>query len=930
MAIDIETYKQISDASLDTPDPKRAERNLLRLFELNHDNKRFFPYLTKISRLFAVSQFLAHYCISNPEELLSALEEIKKHVSKNFLLERANTELTTDENIEINSMMRALRFFKKRYLLRITLRYISGETDIHCSMDELTFLAEAIMSITLRWSLRLNQQRFGKPSENAVTLISLGKLGGEELNYSSDVDLIAVYDKEGGRTSGVVNPSGVKINRISSHEFYCRVIELLHKMLSHQTEDGIVYRVDLRLRPQGQKSDIALPLKAYQTYYESWGRTWERMVLIRARPIAGDAELGQAFMETVVSPFVWRETLDYTEIEEIRELKKKIDSTFVRDDIKRGYGGIRETEFFVQTFQLLYGGDKKALRTHKFFYLVQILIEMQIVPEQELITLSDNYHYLRQLEHYLQMKDDLQTHSLPASKEETEVLAKKMGFTSGADFLANLRLRRMQIKNMYNSLLGTEEDIHAETTTLLDGSLTEEELKGYLSFRRVKNPETAIMHLGKVREQMSSFKTLRERDILRRFVPQFIEKALIAESPDRALSGLQSFLTLLGEKGAHLTGIAEHRGLTDAVVKLFSLSPYLSRIFLSSQRYLDTLIEGMIIRKTFKKMEEEFRRDIQPGDGHLLDVIVEHKKAEELRLGLLFLMDILTIQNLLRYLSHLADTIIRVSLEKIDDSTGFSVLGLGKLGGREITFSSDLDIIFLSDTPVGINTAEQIIKTLTTYSDKGILYNIDVRLRPDGTKGTLVKDIEGYRNYYLKSAHPWELQALLRARPVAGDTKLAGLFMEMAKEVIRQKGTEVKREDIHEMRKKIIRELSLESEGTDIKLGPGGIEEIEFYVQFLQLHFANRFPEVLLQNTSAAINRLAKKGILNPAKRETLYNAYEYYRRLETFLRLNEEQVITEDSAITELSGIFMGHKSKKEFLTYLSKLKSRVLAAIV
>ncbi|HEC96999.1 MAG TPA: bifunctional [glutamate--ammonia ligase]-adenylyl-L-tyrosine phosphorylase/[glutamate--ammonia-ligase] adenylyltransferase [Nitrospirae bacterium] len=923
MPINEGLHKRIEELSLDTPDPVRAERNTLSLFELTPAGP-FLPYLAYICRLFAVSQFLAVYCIANPEELLAALKEIKRPGSKELLSERIRTEVTPDEPEDLNGMMKALRGFKKRYLLRITLRDLAGETGILSSIDELTLLAEAIISLSLQWSLRINCRRFGEPANAAITVIGLGKLGGAELNYSSDVDLIAVYSQRDGQTPGILNPSGVRVNRISNHEFYCRLMELLNRMLSLPTEDGIAYRVDLRLRPQGQKGELILPLDSYQRYYESWGRTWERMVLIRARPVAGDMGLGQKFME-VISPFVWRESLDFSEIEEIRGLKKRIDLTFSRDDIKRGYGGIREIEFFVQTFQLIYGGDNRGLRTHRLFNAIQELRLMKLVPQEDLATLWDNYLYLRRLEHYLQMKEDLQTHALPASGQETEVLARMMGFFSAAEFLADLRLRRMQVKNMYNSLLGTEEDLHAEALTLLEGDLADDELMGYLLFRGIKAPQAGLIHLRKVREQMRTFKTQKERAILRRVVPQFLEKAFNAESPDRVLKGLESFIAVLGEKEAYLTGVAEHKGLIDAVVKLFSLSSYLSRVFLSSNRYLDTLVEGLIIRKTKKQVEAELRRSIRFGKG-VLEAIGEYRRAEEIRLGLFFLMDVLTIHDLLRYLSHLADAIIGIILERINDNQGFSIIGLGKLGGRELTFGSDLDIIFLSDIPDGVKAAESVVKTLTTYTDRGMLYNVDVRLRPDGSKGALIKDIAGYRNYYLRSAHPWELQALLRARPVAGDLRAGRAFMEMGREVLMQRGKEVKREDIHAMRQRIVSELSQEAAGMDIKLGPGGIEEIEFHVQFLQLQHVSESPEVAVQNTPVAINRLAKKGILNTEERETLFNAYEYYRRLETFLRLNEEHVIVKDSGIAELAGIFMGHGSKDEFLTHIGGLRSSVL----
>jgi glutamate-ammonia-ligase adenylyltransferase len=924
MTVNEEMREKISEASLNSFDPKRAETNLLRFAELN-DYGLLSSYISIAARLFSASQFLANYCIAHPEELSAALRERKKEITKRLLQDRADKELAAlpGGQPDINQMMKALRLFKKRYLLRITLRDITAETDIQSSMDELTILAETVIATALRWSSQYNALRYGEPSESVITLIAMGKLGGEELNYSSDVDLMAVYDNDEGQTSGILNPSGTRCNRISNHEFYCKVMELFSRMLSSQTEDGIAYRVDLRLRPQGQKGDIALPLKSYRTYYESWGRTWERMMLIRARPVAGDIGLGQQFIETI-RPFVWREAIDYSEIEEIRGLKKKIDTTYSREDIKRGYGGIREAEFFIQTFQLLFGGANASLRSYRILNAIQALKWMKKVPEEDLTILWDNYLHLRRTEHYLQMREDLQTHTLPSSGEELDILAGEMGFSSRAAFLANLQVRRMQIKSMYNSLLGTRDDVRSEALNLLEGRLNDDELAGYLSFRKVKHPDRCIVSLRRIREHLQVFRTMQERSISREVVPQLLEDALRAEDPDRAIAGIESLFSPYEIKTAHLTAFAEQKELMSGVIKIFSMSPYLTRIFLGSQHYLDMMIEEWGISKTLRAMEIKLRR-IAGGEEDISLRLARYRRFEEVRMGMFFLLNILKTEDLFKGLSQVAEAIIKSVIENAG-YRDLSVMALGKLGAREMTFGSDLDIVFVSESPEAMTVAERIIKALTSYTDMGLLYSVDTRLRPDGSKGVLVNNIDGYRNYYLNKAYKWEIQALLKARPVGGSPELARSFIEMAKGVILKRGCEVSRDDITAMREKIIKELSRESEGTDIKLGPGGIEEIEFFVQYLQLHHAHDFPEVLVQNTLAAIRRLAKKGLLRQEQRDTLYSTYGYYRKLQTFLRLNEEDVITADSELTGFASIFMGHKGKEEFLENLRTLRKKVM----
>lgn len=921
-----EIFNAISAAAAGTADPGRAERNLLRFIENNSGYKRLVPHLPVVARLFACSQFLTNYCIINAEELFTALKEIRRDLSRNVLKGRARRELAPGEEMDIERMMRELRKFKKRYMLRVTLRDLSGETTIESSMDELTFLAEVITAAALQWSLKLNQRRYGEPSGNSIAVIGLGKLGGEELNYSSDIDLIAVYEREEGETSGIPNPSGILFNRISVHEFYCKVMELFSRLLSANTEDGIAYRVDVRLRPQGQKGDIAMPVMAYKTYYESWGRTWERMALIRARPVAGDMILGEKFLGEI-EPFVWKKTTDYAEIEEIRGLKKKIDSTFTRDDIKRGYGGIREVEFFVQTFQLLYAGENVSLKSYRILNALQALKWMKIVPEKDLTVLRSSYLYLRRVEHYLQMKDDLQTHTLPSSDDELDALGRKMGFEWREDFLADLSLKRMQIKNMYNSLLGTQDDVHAEALDLLEGKLNDKELVGYLSFRGVKDPGICLPNIKNIREHLAAFRTMQERAVSREVMPQLLENALTAESPDRALSGLEKLLTTYGVKTVHLTALKGQNELMKGIIKLFSLSPYLTGIFLSDHYYLDILIEEWSILKSLKATEQRLSRAAGSGRD-FVSIIAEFRRFEEIRIGILFLLDILKIRDLFRGLSHLAEAIMRTVVERFN-TAGLSVIALGKLGGREMTFGSDLDIVFVSETPEAMTAAERIVKTLTAYSDRGLVYSVDTRLRPDGSKGILVKDIEGYKNYYLEKARNWEIQALLKARPAGGDEKLSRLFMAMARDVILQKGGIVEREEIRAMRERIMKELSQEPEGLDIKLGPGGIEEIEFYVQYLQLNQSKKHPEILVQSTALALDRLAKTDVISASDRGALKDAYEYFRKLETFLRLNGERIVAAGSESAGLSAQFMGHGTEEEFLERIRTLRENVMAVI-
>jgi glutamate-ammonia-ligase adenylyltransferase len=918
--------KNIREAASSAPDPQKAERSLQRLAEVTSGGSGLAPFMNDLALLFSSSRFLANFCISIPDEIPSIFADIDRPVTSEILRSSASKELMPLLDgagpPEIIDIMKAVRLFRKRHLTRITVRFLKGYTDIVSSMNELTCLAETVISFALEASIVLNYHRFGEPDNGKIAIIALGKLGAGEINYSSDVDLMAVYNDEEGRTSGILNPSGVRFSRISNHEFYCKTIEILRKLLSSATEDGIGYRVDLRLRPQGQRGELALPLRAYQTYYESWGRTWERMALIRARHVAGDASVGMKFIE-MISPFVWKRTMDYAEIDEIRSLKKKIDSTFAKDDIKRGYGGIREAEFFIHTFQLLYGGENERLRSGNTLDAIEELRETGMIAGYELDALRDAYLFLRTVEQYLQMDMDLQTHSLPAADAEMLSLARKMSFEDSRNFIAALRLKRMQIKNMYNSLLGSSEDVFNEVLNLLAGDLSDEELKGFLSFRKANDPERCVKNIRSIGEHMSLFKTIKERGIIRDVIPRLVESAMSSDSPDRALSGVDDLLARYRIKTVQLTALKEQKELMEGIVKIFSLSPYLSGIFLSRHLYLNILIEEWGIHKSYEEIEERLDRAIEHG-GDFTGVLAEFRRLEEIRLGMLFLQGILDMEDLFKALSNVAEATVKMILKKVG-AEDIAVIALGKLGGREVTFGSDLDIVFVSDSVEAMSHAEKVIRALTSYTEAGRLYSVDTRLRPDGSKGILVNNPSGYRNYYLQKAHDWEIQALLKARPLAGDQDSAREFMSVTEEAIRLRGQGITHDQIIGMRDRIIREISEERQGIDIKLGPGGIEEIEFYIQYLQLRNAGR-SGILEQNTLGAMDRLEEKGILESMDAEMLRRAYSYMRKAETFLRLNEEQAVSKGTETTRLLASFMKHSNEYELTSQIEDFRHNVM----
>ena len=926
----------IKEASAGTPDPERALKNLERLFRASPDfAEKHADRLRDIALLFSYSQFLADHCISNPKKLASSLKNLNKPFSRKEMLSKARESCKSvrlqTSSLRQQDIMRKLRDTKKHYLLRITLRDLLSISGLDECMSELSMLAEAILEVAVDMSFTFMREKFGAMKDESFAVIGLGKLGAGELNYSSDIDIISVYRAEEQLSSGVKTPSGVRVNKITSHEYFCRLTEILTGLLHTPTEDGIAYRVDLRLRPNGQKGALSLPLNSYLSYYEAWGKTWERLAMIRAKHAAGDPVLGKMFIDAT-GPFVWKRSLDYNDIEEIRELKKKIDAIFDMNDIKRGSGGIREIEFFVQTFQLLYGGDNPGLRTGKLTSILNNLLKAGFLPENDVKTLSESYYFLRRIEHVLQMKDDLQTYTLPSRTDEKEILARKMHFQNEKEFMPALQLKRLKVRDMYNSLLGGT-DANREVLLSLKDELPDAALMDYLSFRGFRNPDSALKNMTALNDQITMGKTMRERSLLRKTVPAFLEEVFRSINKDRALGMLVTLIEKIGSHASYIDMLQQRDDTRQIVVGIFSSSEYLTRLMMGREN-LEGIFEYPDIRMDYASVQERLINMLASNDP--MKSIREFKAVEELKTGMLFLGRFVDAYGFMHILSMLADMIIRSIIKHIRADKGFAVVGLGGIGAKELNIGSDLDLMFIhakgshqippSGTEAKNGFAEELLRYLTEYMETGVAYKVDMRLRPDGSKGILVNDLEGYKNYYLKSAQPWEIQSLLRARPVGGDLDLIREFHRLRKDLLTQRGNEISGPVLQEMRGRIISELSKESSGYDIKLGPGGMKEIEFLVQYLQLKNLHRFPALAIQNTLTGIKKLSEYSILDRLTGDLLLQSHRFLRTIDTFLRLNGEDVLKTNSEIPDIIITFLNLKSRDDLINMVENTRQQVV----
>ena len=922
--------KKFKDAASFTPDPERAFNNLVSFCDANPERiEQLQADIRPVSLLFSCSQFLANFAVAHPDALFDALRKVHAPVQNEILATSFGEHIHELPAPSWEALLSRVRMFKKKILLLITLRDLLGKADIVESMSELSLLADVIVAGSLALVRSQMREVYGDLEEDAFSVIAVGKLGSEELNFSSDIDLLYVYGKESGESSGIITPHGILKQRISTHEYYCKLGENLNKLLSLNTEDGLAYRVDLRLRPEGQKGSLAMSLAAYEIYYESWGRAWERAVLLRARPVAGEGTLGKDFLE-MIRPFVYRKYLDFNAIDEIRKMRTKINETFKKDDIKRGYGGIREIEFFVHALQLIYGGKEPILRERSTLKGLHLLLQKNLIGYEDYSVLSDNYRFLRTLEHRLQQLNDLQTHSLPTADNEFIPLSRKMGFPDKDQFASELEQRRGMVRKMYDSLFKEESAVDMEGSDaagiVLSEDLSDSELRDILASYDIKEREKTIRNIRHIRESTFSFQTLRGQRLLNEILPVFLSAALGSRYPDTAINNLQSFVSVLSSEESYLDLFVRNDLLIPILVRVFSQSEYLTKSIMKRREYLELFSHELYSLKSLDSLKGELREIISTGQS-MAEAIRIFKQREEIRLGVLFLDRRIDILRLVKGLTKTAEAIVSLCTEELAKD-GFIVVGMGKVGGREITFDSDLDLIFACREDIQekeIKAAERLIRLLTSYTKDGLAYRVDVRLRPEGTRGPLISTIDALERYYSYDAHSWEIQALLKARPVAGDPYTARYFMEMRERILRQKGKEVSSADIKGMRERIQRELSKEREGYDIKLGPGGLEELEFAIQYLQLAHGDGHSDLLVQGTSNAIKRLSLAGLITNEEADFLRDSYLFYRKLESFMRLRGESVLKRSGIATGDTAEFMGFGDSREFFTHLEERRTLV-----
>ena len=816
------------------------------------------------------------------------------------------------------SFARRLRAHKQVEMLRIALNDLSGASIPDVTRD-LSRLAERAFEAAVQFHYRRLCALHGPPAERSAggpsgfCVLGMGKLGGEELNFSSDADVLYVYDKD-GRTQGA--------NPIDHFAFYARLAEAVTASVGSPgatPEGGFVFRVDLDLRPEGRSGPIVNAIRGLELYYESQGAAWERFALLKARPIAGDLDAGEDALRRLV-PFVFRKYFDLKAIDEMRQLKARAEKEAARApgiDLKLGRGGIREIEFFVQALQLLHGGRDPNLRVRGTMKALDRLLYAGLISSRDRDELAEAYVVLRRLEHRVQMLAERQTHSMPEDVRENQRLARRTGYQDASAMSADLALHRSRVEARFKDLLrvasgsGPSEDPRAAAAA--DPDATPEQRAAALAELGFDQPDATAEELARLAQKRGTpFQQAQPLGAA------LVTELAAAPDPDQALRHLADLYGGLVHPHATSELLAQSPRTTRLLISLFGSSDYLSRQLLTHPELIDQLVlrgAAALVRERADLRDDLANRlrPLSPLDVEAaLTELRRFRNEEVLRIALHDVAGALAVEQVSRQLSDLADACVdacfalaRAEIEKRygKRDAEMVVLALGKLGGRELGYHSDLDLLFLysSAGEHGANheyfarIAQKLISHLTLPLREGFLYRIDTRLRPSGSAGPLVVSFDALASYHGREARLWERQALLRLRPVAGDEALfeRAFAQVIEPSVYRPIDRAAAAKELLSMRERIEREIADESPGRyNSKLGRGGLVDVEFAVQFLQLAHGADDPQIRSANTPQALGLLLEHGHLAAQDHAPLARGYRFLRRLESRLRIVRDRSV--------------------------------------
>jgi glutamate-ammonia-ligase adenylyltransferase len=813
-------------------------------------------------------------------------------------------------------LKRALRRLRADELVRLGVRELELGLDTEVGR-ELSRLADVCFDAAIQFHDAELRARYGVPRftddrgverDATMCVIGMGKLGGEELNFASDVDVIYVYSSDQGEAG-----------TLSLHEYFAKLCSLVTAALSEVTEDDVVFRVDLRLRPEGAKGAITCSRDALERYYETFGRPWERQAWIKARPCAGDPTLGSEVL-TLLQPFVFPRYTSPSVIDDVRDLNRRIKRELVRGrgdgfDLKNGEGGIRELEFFVQALQLIHAGKQPGLRRRGTLRALDALLFAGLVSDDEHHRLWRAYRWLRHAEHVLQLEAGLQTQTLPADRGVRDVFARRLGLGTVDELEAVLATHTGAVAGLF-ATLGDDSDAgeRADVTAILSGELGEDAEAEALARLGFVDITAAQAELARARRRTDSPLSPAAGERSARVGAALLAEIAASADPDQALRALGDLIARRGEAWSIWRLLDEQPVLARLLGSLFGASAYLARTLVDTPELIDLLVElGQTPpTRTVDQIRAELGARIASVDASdpeaVWAAIAEVKNGHVLRVGLADFAGALDSLGVCVELTAIAEACLQGALAYVESTMprrpgALSVLALGKLGGRELGYAADLDVVFVyrpegtdddDDAIVHFSRlAQRLLNGLRQRTVRGRLYEVDTRLRPSGSQGLLVSSLSAFRRYHEHDARLWEHQALTKLRHVAGDRALGAAVERLVELTVYGSPHDARQvaESIAAMRDRIERELA--GKGThDLKTNAGGVIDVEFAAQYLQLAHGHEHPALRTTSTSAALRAASALGIAPHGACELLEQGYRFLRGIEHRLRVVHDQPI--------------------------------------
>jgi len=901
----------------------------------------------QLLRVIAASEFAGKVLLTDWPHWCGRLEQLSSRAGPQELEGLVDDPALRELGIEeVKSRLRRLRH---RCLLGVLWREIAGTATLEETLAALSELADQMLAVAGRYAQRQLEERYGRfrDSDGApipLVVLAMGKLGGGELNFSSDIDIVFLYPAD-GESDGP--------RKLSGQQYFTRLSQMIVALLDERTADGFVFRVDTRLRPFGDSGPPVTSFAALESYLLQHGRDWERYAYIKARIVGQppSPEVAGELFEQLVVPFVYRRYLDYGVFESLREMHAMIAAEVKRrdlaDNVKLGPGGIREIEFIVQSMQLVRGGNRKELRQPSLLRVLPELEGGRGLERDTVVRLREAYVFLRRIENFIQAMRDQQAHDLPRNPADRDRLCVAMAYPDWASLAQDLDDHRHNVTREFEAIAFRDGDTDAggELESRFGamwnrGAAAEEWAKAFSGQAQAAELAASVAAFQHDPSTLKIDAIAGER--LQRFMPRLLALVVQCDDPPLALDRTLSVINRVLRRSAYLSLLNENLLAARRLVRLCESSAYIASQIARYPALLDELLEPRVESERIEKAEFEAEiagrfTHLQASDSEArMETLAQFQRASLFRIAVADFSGSLPIMKVSDSLTFLAEAVLDYALEsawldltarhgvphyEIDGerrAAGFGVIGYGKLGGLELSYGSDLDLVFLHDSRGGRQVTDgdkpldnamffgrlvrRLVHFLTTQTSSGAMYEIDTRLRPEGRKGILVTSTDAFERYQEQNAWTWEHQALLRARPVAGSAAVARDFERVrAQTLMSRVRLDTLREDVVSMRARMRKELDRSGpERFDLKNGRGGIGDIEFIVQYLVLRHAGKYPAVIRYSDNIRqIAALASVGLFDMQTAARLQRTYREFRRRLHHLTLNDHPPNVDDGELT-------------------------------